>query len=96
MYRDRRVQPTFVRQGTIDDVEAVEIIVMSLKHQIDRLGMSDAAAASVLGVTEARVSDLMHERFSLFELENVVDMSSALHRYTRSSFLAQLGAQDER
>ena len=45
-------------------------LMMELQSHISRTGMSKADAAQLFGVTQPRVSDLMHGKIYLFDLEH--------------------------
>jgi predicted XRE-type DNA-binding protein len=49
-------------------------LMMALQEQMKCNGMTHTRAAKILGVTQPRMSDLMHGRIELFSLESLVDM----------------------
>jgi predicted XRE-type DNA-binding protein len=51
-------------------------LMMALKEQIARTGMSQSQAAKLLGVTQPRVSDLMRGKINLFGLDALVNMAT--------------------
>jgi predicted XRE-type DNA-binding protein len=53
------------------------ILLMALKQHLTRSGMSQAQAAALLGVTQPRISDLMHGKIGLFSLDALVNMARA-------------------
>ena len=53
------------------------VLMIALKDQITRAGMSKAQAAQLFGVTQPRVSDLMRGKISLFALDALVNMATA-------------------
>ena len=65
-----------------DTTEAAEnmklrsVLMIALKGQITRTGMSQAQAAKLLGVTQPRVSDLMRGKINLFALDALVNMAT--------------------
>ena len=52
-------------------------LMIALKDQIARAGMSQAQAARLVGVTQPRVSDLMRGKINLFALDALVNMATA-------------------
>ena len=52
-------------------------LMTALKCHITRVEMSQAQAARIFGVTQARVSDLMRGKINLFGLDALVNMASA-------------------
>jgi predicted XRE-type DNA-binding protein len=53
------------------------VLTIALKNHITRVGMSQAQAARLFGVTQPRVSDLMRGKISLFALDALVNMATA-------------------
>ncbi|WP_175820192.1 XRE family transcriptional regulator [Burkholderia sp. BCC0419] len=53
-------------------------LMIALKHRIARLELSQAEAATQLGVTQPRVSDLMRGKINLFGLDALVNMAAAV------------------
>ena len=53
------------------------VLMIALKDQITRAGMSQAEAAQLFGVTQPRVSDLMRGKINLFALDALVNMATA-------------------
>ncbi|MEA3275394.1 MAG: helix-turn-helix domain-containing protein [Pseudomonadota bacterium] len=51
-------------------------LMMALKDHIERAGLNQSQAASVFGVTQPRVSDLMRGKIDLFSLDALVNMAS--------------------
>ena len=51
-------------------------LMMALKNHITRTGMSQQEAASLFGVTQPRVSDLMRGKIGLFSLDALVNMAA--------------------
>jgi predicted XRE-type DNA-binding protein len=51
--------------------------MMSLNGHIARTGMSQTRAAQIFGVTQPRVSDLVHGKIDLFSLDMLVNMATA-------------------
>ena len=52
-------------------------LMLALKKHIEREGLSQAGAAKVFGVTQPRISNLMHGKIELFGLDMLVNMLSA-------------------
>lgn len=52
-------------------------LMMALKAEIERAGLSQSQAARLFGVTQPRVSDLMRGKIDLFSLDALVNMASA-------------------
>ena len=52
-------------------------LMIALKDHIEARGLTQAAAAKVLGVTQPRVSDLMRGKIELFGLDGLVGMCAA-------------------
>ena len=51
-------------------------LMMALKNHIAREGLSQKAAAQLLGVTQPRVSDLLNGKINLFALDSLVNMAA--------------------
>ena len=51
-------------------------LMVKLRQVIDRAGLTQAAAARMLGVTQPRVSDLVRGRIDLFSIDALVSMLS--------------------
>ena len=51
-------------------------LMMSLTEVIREQGMTQAEAATLLGVTQPRVSDLMRGKVTLFSLDTLIDMAA--------------------
>lgn len=49
-------------------------LMMALKSHIKRQGLSQSEAATLLGVTQPRISDLMRGKIDLFGLDTLVNM----------------------
>ncbi|AOV16895.1 transcriptional regulator [Acidihalobacter aeolianus] len=52
-------------------------LMMALKKHIEAVGLSQAQAAKLFGVTQPRVSDLMRGKINLFGLDALVNMAAA-------------------
>ena len=52
-------------------------MMMALKDHIKRQRLSQAEAATLLGVTQPRISDLMRGKIDLFGLDTLVNMVTA-------------------
>ncbi len=67
-------------EDTPEDAENMKlrsVLMTALKDRITRAEMSQAQAASILGVTQPRVSDLMRGKINLFGLDALVNMATA-------------------
>ena len=53
------------------------VLMTALKNHITRVEMSQAQAASLFGVTQPRVSDLVRGKINLFGLDALVNMATA-------------------
>ncbi len=51
-------------------------LLLALKGRIAQLGMTQAQAAKLFGVTQPRVSDLMRGKINLFGLDALVNMAT--------------------
>ena len=52
-------------------------LMMGLQEHIARAKLSQAQAARLFGVTQPRISNLMHGKIDLFALDTLVNMASA-------------------
>jgi predicted XRE-type DNA-binding protein len=52
-------------------------LMLALKKHIEREGLSQTEAAKVFGVTQPRISNLMHGKIEVFGLDMLVNMLSA-------------------
>jgi predicted XRE-type DNA-binding protein len=53
-------------------------LLIDLQSAIKARGLTQAAAAKILGVYQPRVSDLMRGRIELFSIETLIDLLSRL------------------
>jgi len=65
-----------------DPVEAENLklrssLMLALKRQIKSRGLTQAEAARLLGVTQPRISNLIHGKIDLFGLDLLVKMAAA-------------------
>jgi predicted XRE-type DNA-binding protein len=51
-------------------------LMMKLAEVIRQQGMTQAQAASLFGVTQPRISDLMRGKVNLFSLDTLIDMTA--------------------
>jgi predicted XRE-type DNA-binding protein len=51
-------------------------VMMALREHIRGLGLTQEAAASLMGVTRPRVSDLMRGKIGLFTIDALVNMAA--------------------
>jgi predicted XRE-type DNA-binding protein len=49
-------------------------LMLALKRHIEREGLSQTEAARVFGVTQPRISNLMHGKIDLFGIDMLVNM----------------------
>ena len=64
-------------EDTVEEAENVKLrseLMIALKAHIARTGLSQAAAAKLLGVTQPRISDLLRGKINLFALDALVNM----------------------
>lgn len=59
-----------------ENMKMRSMLMVALKAHIQRLGMTQAEAARLLGVTQPRVSDLMRGKVNLFGLDALVNMAT--------------------
>lgn len=52
-------------------------LMIALHEHIERVGMTQARAAMLFGVTQPRISDLMRGKIALFSLDALVNMARA-------------------
>jgi predicted XRE-type DNA-binding protein len=52
-------------------------LMMALRDQIERRGLTQSEAARAFGVTQPRISDLMRGKIELFGLDTLVNMLAA-------------------
>jgi predicted XRE-type DNA-binding protein len=52
-------------------------LMLALTRHIKRQGMTQAEAAKALGVTQPRISNLIHGKIDLFALDMLVKMATA-------------------
>ena len=52
-------------------------LMMALQEHIARAKLNQAQAAKLFGVTQPRISNLMHGKIALFALDTLVNMASA-------------------
>lgn len=57
-------------------LRARSILMMNLTEIIRRQGMTQAEAATLFGVTQPRISDLMRGKINLFSLDTLIDMAA--------------------
>lgn len=67
-------------EDTPEEAENMKLrssLMIALKAHIDRAGLSQAQAATLFGVTQPRVSDLVRGKINLFGLDALVNMAAA-------------------
>lgn len=57
-------------------MRARSVLMMELESIIKQRGMTQAEAATLFGVTQPRVSDLMRGKINLFSLDCLIDMAT--------------------
>ncbi|HUN01116.1 MAG: transcriptional regulator [Halothiobacillus sp. 20-53-49] len=60
-----------------ENMKLRSVLMTALKTHINSTGISQTEAASRLGVTQPRVSDLMRGKVNLFALDTLVNMATA-------------------
>jgi predicted XRE-type DNA-binding protein len=60
-----------------ENLKLRSVMMMALKDHIKRQRLSQAEAATLLGVTQPRISDLMRGKIDLFGLDTLVNMVTA-------------------
>ncbi|NDY94407.1 helix-turn-helix domain-containing protein [Wenzhouxiangella limi] len=60
-----------------ENMKLRSMLMMALKHHLDRTDMNQAQAAKLFGVTQPRISDLMRGKINLFSLDVLVNMATA-------------------
>ena len=63
--------------GQAENMKLRSRLMMALRDHIAQEGLSQAAAAKLLGVTQPRVSDLVRGKIDLFSLDTLVNMLAA-------------------
>ena len=64
-------------QAQAENLKLRLAMMMALKNHINRQGLSQAEAATLLGVTQPRISDLLRGKIDLFGLDTLVNMVTA-------------------
>lgn len=52
-------------------------LMIALKQHIARAGLTQAQAATLFGVTQPRISDLVRGKINIFSLDTLVNMANA-------------------
>jgi predicted XRE-type DNA-binding protein len=60
-----------------ENMKLRSLLMSALRNHIVRTGMSQTQAATLFGVTQPRVSDLMRGKINLFALDALVNMAVA-------------------
>lgn len=60
-----------------ENMKLRSVLMTALKNHLTRVGMSQAQAAKLFGVTQPRISDLMRGKINLFGLDALVNMATA-------------------
>lgn len=69
-----------------ENMQMRSVLLAMLKDHITRTAMTQMQAAKFFGVTQSRISDLMHGKINLFDLDALVNMvtTAGLHIEMRS------------
>lgn len=59
-----------------ENMKLRSVLIMALRHQIERHEWTQAEAAERLGVTQPRISDLIRGKIHLFALDTLVNMAT--------------------
>lgn len=49
-------------------------LMLAIKEEIERRGITQAEAAKIFGVTQPRISDLMRGKIGVFNVESLIEM----------------------
>lgn len=60
-----------------ENMKLRSVLMTALKNHLTRTAMSQTQAATLLGVTQPRISDLMRGKINLFGLDALVNMATA-------------------
>ena len=52
-------------------------LMRAIINHIEKRGLSQAAAAKLMGVTQPRISDLVRGKIDLFSIDTLINMASA-------------------
>lgn len=58
------------------ELEIRAVLLMGLSNWLRDCGMTQSAAATVLGITQARVSEIKHGKINQFSLDKLVRLAS--------------------
>ena len=77
----RIISPTMAPDQTIAEAcelsgEEIDQVTVKTEQQIKE-GLSQAAAAKLMGVTQPRISDLVRGKIDLFSIDMLINMASA-------------------
>lgn len=76
-------------EDTPGEAEAMKVraqLLRAVQKKINATGMSQAAAAKLLKVTQPRISDLLRGKIDLFSAEMLIDMLRSLGTQVKLSF----------
>jgi predicted XRE-type DNA-binding protein len=65
-----------------EDMKLRSKLMMQLQAHISGTGMSAADAGQLFGVTQSRVSELMHGKINLFDRDELANMAGRLDDYS--------------
>ncbi len=60
-----------------ENMKLRSVLMMAVRDHIEREGLSQARAATLFGVTQPRISDLVRGKIDLFSIDMLVNMASA-------------------
>ena len=67
-------------EETVEEAQNMKLrstLMMALQEHISRAKLNQAQAAKLFGVTQPRISNLMHGKIDLFAIDTLVNMASA-------------------
>ena len=80
MTRKRYVSVWDAIEETPEEAQNMKLrstLMMALQEHIARAKLNQAQAAKLFGVTQPRISNLMHGKIDLFALDTLVNMATA-------------------
>jgi predicted XRE-type DNA-binding protein len=80
MSKQRYISVWDALEDTSEEAQNMKLrseLIIALKQYVTRNAMSQAQAASLFGVTQPRVSDLMLGKVNMFGLDALVNMAAA-------------------
>lgn len=67
-------------EDSAGDAESMKLrssLMIALSQHVELLGLTQAKAAALMGVTQPRISDLVRGKIHAFSIEALVDMAAA-------------------